>query len=57
VKQAATSWTSYRNSKIRVIACPLPAVAVGVVDPGTNNGLNGCTRVLRSKIDIPMSLV
>jgi len=39
------------------MACPLPVVAVRVVDPGTNNGLNGYTRILQSEIDISVSLI
>jgi hypothetical protein len=57
VKQTATSWTSYKIRKMWVMACPLPVVAVGMMDPGTNNGLNSYTRIVRSEIDISVSLV
>jgi hypothetical protein len=39
------------------MACPLPVVAVGVVNPRTNSGSDGYTRILQSEIDISVSLV
>jgi len=38
------------------MACPLPVVVVGVMDPGANNGLNSYTRIVQSEIDISVSL-
>ena len=53
MKKASTLWTSYKIRKICIMACPLPAVDVGVVDPGTNNGLNSYNANYKVELTFP----